>query len=242
MTKESKKITGAAVELFFPRRCPVCFDIVKPRGELICPKCAKSLVPVRNPVCKKCGKPVMNQETEYCFDCVRRHRTFEYNMAVFEYNDCASRSMSAIKYKNKREYLDFYTEAAWYRFKDRIAAVAPELIVPVPVHPARERERGFNQASVLSHGLSRKLPLSVCDNALKRVKKTAPQKELDPSGRLRNLEQAFAPGVISAGIKKVLLVDDIYTTGSTLEACTRVLKHMGVQKVWTLTLFIGGGA
>ena len=64
MTREPKKITGAAVELFFPRRCPVCFDIVKPRGELICPKCAKSLVPVRNPVCKKCGKPVMNQETE----------------------------------------------------------------------------------------------------------------------------------------------------------------------------------
>ncbi len=240
--KKLRKITKTAADLFYPRRCPVCFDIVKPMGELICPECAGKLVPVKNPVCKKCGKMVNHERTEYCLDCAGRERTFEYNLAVFEYNDQASSSMSAIKYKNKREYLDFYREAAWYRFGKRLAVMNPDVIVPVPIHPARRRERGFNQAAILAFGLSEYLKIPVCEKALIRWKKTAPQKELSPIERLRNLRQAFEPGILPPGAKKILLIDDIYTTGSTLEACAQILKIMGARQIYTLTLFIGRGA
>ena len=242
MEKRLQKITGRAADLFFPRRCPVCFDIVKPYGELICPGCAGKLSPVKGPACNKCGKSVGSESEEYCLDCGRHERSFEYNLAVFHYNDCASRSMAGVKYKNKREFLDFYGEAAWLRFERQLRRAAPEVIVPVPVHPSRKRARGFNQAEVLAEKLAAHMAVPVCRGGLVRVKRTAPQKELDPAQRLKNLRQAFAPGKLPAGVSTVLLTDDIYTTGSTLEACARTLKAMGVQKVYTLTLFVGQGA
>lgn len=242
MKRPLQKITGRAADLLFPRRCPVCFDIVTPRGELICPQCAGKLSPVKSPVCKKCGKTVDSETAEYCLDCTRRPKSFEYNLAVFSYNNCASRSMAAVKYKNKREFLDFYGEAAWHRFGRQLQHMAPHILVPVPVHPSRQRARGFNQAQVLADRLADHLGVPVCPGGLARVKKTAPQKDLDPGQRLENLQQAFAPGKIPPGVKTALLVDDIYTTGSTLEACARILRSMGVEKVWALTIFVGRGA
>lgn len=242
MEKMLQKIRAEAVDLLFPRRCPVCFDITSPRGALICPECFGKLTPVKSPVCKKCGKTVDHERMEYCLDCSRHERSFEYNLAVFEYNDWASRSMAAIKYKNKREFLDFYGEAAWGRFAKRLQHIKPQAVVPVPVHPARRRSRGFNQAEILAGKLAGHLQVPMWADALKRVKRTAPQKELDPSQRLKNLEKAFAPGKMPGRVDTVLLVDDIYTTGSTLEACARTLKAMGVEQVFALTLFVGRGA
>lgn len=242
MEKMFRKITAEAADLLFPRRCPVCFDIVQPRGGLICPGCVKKLSLVKNPVCKKCGKAVEHERMEYCLDCSRHRRSFEYNLAVFEYNDCASRSMAAVKYKNKREFLDFYGEAAWARFEKRLVRMNPQAVAPVPVHPGRRRTRGFNQAEILAEKLAARLKAPLCPDALRRVKKTAPQKELDPSQRLKNLEKAFEPGKLPPGAERVLLVDDIYTTGSTLEACAGILISMGAEKVFTLTLFVGRGA
>lgn len=236
------KITAKTIDMLFPRRCPVCFDIVQPSGYLICPSCFLKLSPIKKPSCKKCGKEVIHERIEYCLDCTRHPRSFEYNLPVFRYNHYASLSMSAIKYKNKREFLDFYIEATWHYLGSRCLHINPDLIIPVPVHVSRKRTRGFNQAELLAKGIAVHLQVPICKTALIRKKKTTPQKELDPSGRLKNLEQAFAPGKIPPGIKKVLLVDDIYTTGSTLEACTRILNDMGIDKVYTLTLFIGSGA
>ena len=105
------KITAKAIDMLFPRRCPVCFDIVQPSGYLICPDCLLKLSPIKKPSCKKCGKEVIHERIEYCLDCTRHPRSFEYNLSVFRYNHYASLSMSAIKYKNKREFLDFYIEA-----------------------------------------------------------------------------------------------------------------------------------
>ena len=116
-----------------------------------------------------------------------------------------------------------------------------DVLVPVPVHPSRLRIRGFNQAEELAWRLSEKTGIPVDRSILKRSKKTAPQKSLDPSGRLKNLEQAFTAGHIPPNIHSVILVDDIYTTGSTIEACTRVLKKAGMEHVYFVTIFIGHG-
>ena len=216
----------AALDALYPRRCPVCGEIVTPKGRLICPSCLLRLSPVKSPVCQKCGKEVWSEEIEYCPDCVKHRRSFARGMALFNYTEEAARSMAAVKYKNKREYLDFYAEAAAEKLRQYENREEWQFdgLVPVPVHPARKRKRGFNQAEVLAKRMG--------------------LKELNPDERLRNLQQAFqadAEAIRASGVQNVLLVDDIYTTGSTAEACTRALLSAGIEKVCFFAVCIGQG-
>ena len=237
----NKQMKVWLTDLLFPRRCPVCGDIVLPKGDLICPDCVKKLSFVKQPVCKKCGKEITSAEQEYCLDCTKHKRSFQYGRALVNYDDTAKRSMAAIKYRNKREYLDFYAEAICLRYGKWITHLNADALVPVPVHPSRRRARGFNQAELLADRIGERLGIPVCPDMLVRRKKTAPQKQLNPKERLHNLEEAFAAGDVPAGVKRVILVDDIYTTGSTIEACARALLRAGVENVYFLTICIGRG-
>mgnify|MGYP001851686967 CR=1 FL=1 len=238
------RAADAILGLLFPRRCPVCEKIVVPGGRLICPDCEQKLSPVRPPRCLKCGKEIAAEDREYCQDCSRHPRSFEWGAALFNYNEAASRSMARIKYSGRREYLDFYAKAMAQRLGPALTRMKAQVLVPVPVHPSRLRERGFNQAAELAWRLGELLGLSVDDELLVREKKTARQKDLGPAQRLANLQQAFSvpekrrrAGYIP---EAVILTDDIYTTGSTIEACTRVLKAAGVKRVYFAAVCIGG--
>ena len=234
------------VDCMYPRRCPVCGKIAAPAGRLICPGWAGEWSWIAGPVCKKCGKPVISQQTEYCPDCLRRPGSFEYGIALCRYDDVTRASMAKIKYQGRREYLDFYGAAMAARLGERILAMQPDALVPVPVHPARQRRRGFNQAEILACRLSEGLEeffgitVPVEPNWLVRTKKTLPQKELSPGERRKNLEQAFVARSLPSGVKSVVLIDDIYTTGSTVQACTKVLKKAGVRSVYAAVACIGG--
>lgn len=166
-------------------------------------------------------------------------------MALLNYNKVAKDSMSAIKYKNRREYLDFYAAALDCRFRKKVLRLHVDALVPVPIHPSRRRTRGFNQAEELADRLSDLWNIPVDKKLLIRKKKTAPQRELSPAERLKNLREAFFADPDSgrpAGIPEtVLLVDDIYTTGSTAEACTRALLQAGVKRVFVVVICIGAG-
>ncbi len=233
------------MELIFPRRCPVCGQIVQPSGELICATCFLQLSPVKSPVCRKCGKEVLGDHYEYCPDCMRRQRTFDSGMALFNYNEAARRSMAAIKYKNRREYLDFYGAALSRRFSKIVGHWQADCLIPVPIHPSRRRQRGFNQAEELAKRLEKSWNIPVCSQILIRNRKTVPQRDLNPSERLKNLREAFrlhpdcCKNLVHFFPKTVILIDDIYTTGSTIEACARVLKAAGVQRVYFLVVCIG---
>lgn len=143
------RLYAGFLDLLYPRRCPVCSEIVMPKGNLICPDCMEKLAFVRCPVCKCCGKEIVNPEAEYCFDCTRHPHSFDSGMALINYNDTASRSMALIKYHGCREYLDFYSEAMFRRFGPAICRLSPDCIIPVPVHKSRLKKRGFNQAQEL---------------------------------------------------------------------------------------------
>lgn len=229
------------LDILFPRRCPVCGEITEPAGSLICPSCFRELSFVKSPTCKKCGKEIASETMEYCEDCISHRHIFEYGVALLNYNETARTSMAQIKYKNKREYLDFYGEALATRYEKQIRRMQVDVIVPVPVHRSRRRRRGFNQAELLAEVMGERLGLPVEADTLVRTKKTLPQKELSAGDRLRNLSGAFRVGNISADIRSVLLVDDIYTTGSTIEACARVLKKAGVEHVYFAVICTGGG-
>lgn len=229
------------LNILFPRRCPVCGEIVKPAGRLICPTCFRELSFVKSPICKKCGKEIEDETMEFCEDCMAYRHAFEYGMALFNYNDVAKNSMVQIKYHNKREYLDFYGTALAVRFEREIRKMNVDAIIPVPVHPSRRRKRGFNQAEVLAKILGDRLGIPVKPELLKRTKKTLPQKELTAGERLKNLSGAFQAETIPADVRRVLLVDDIYTTGSTVEACTRVLKASGAETIYFVVICMAGG-
>lgn len=241
MQKIIKSCYDGAINILFPRCCPVCGRIVFPKGSLICPGCMKRFSWVRRPTCKRCGKEVISDTMEYCYDCTKHRRSYEYGLSLINYDDIASRSMSRIKYNNKREYLDFYGEAIRRKLGTRLMHMNADVLIPVPVHPSRLKTRGFNQAEELAARLSSYLNLPVCTSILNRSRKTAPQKSLDPSGRLKNLEQAFSVSKIPSQIHSAILVDDIYTTGSTIEACARSLKKAGMSRVYFVTIFIGHG-
>lgn len=231
----------AAADLLFPRRCPVCGGVAMPKGRLICPACLKQLSFVSSPACTKCGKEIGSREQEYCADCIRRKKSFTRGFALLNYDSRAAVSMAAVKYHNKREYLDFYARAAALRFGKQFRQAGIQVIVPVPVHASRLKARGFNQAAVLAEKLSAELGIP-WEELLIRVKKTDPQKSLGSAERLKNLRGAFEAEQEAGKWERVLLVDDIYTTGSTAEICSRALLKTGVKQVFVFAVCIGHGA
>ena len=112
------------LDFLFPRRCPVCGEITSPAGSLICPSCFLKLSFVKPPVCKKCGKEIMDETMEYCSDCMGHFHAFESGVALLNYDETARTVMAQIKYKNKREYLDFFGAAMAKRYGMAVARMA----------------------------------------------------------------------------------------------------------------------
>lgn len=229
------------LDILFPRRCPVCGKITEPAGSLICPACFQKLSFVTSPVCKICGKEIEDEQTELCGDCLAHRHAFEYGVSLLNYDGTARHAMAQVKYGNKREYLDFFGAALAVRYGKTIRRMQVDAIVPVPVHNARRRARGFNQAEVLAEIVGRRLGIPVRPELLKRTKRTKPQKNLSAAERLKNLTDAFSAGKLPREIRSVLVVDDIYTTGSTMEACARALKTAGAKRVYFAVICSTGG-
>lgn len=243
-TTSAPQSTGASaakqwlLSVLFPRRCPVCEEIVSPRGALICPDCERQLHFLTEPTCQICGREILADDEELCESCKRHRFLFKRSIALVAYDDVAARSISRIKYTGAREFLDYYGREAVRRRGDELRRMQIDAIVPVPVHPSRKRKRGYNQATVLAEVMGAELGVPVYEAALYRRKKTAASKELNAAERLKNLMSAFYAGPISQDLRRVLLVDDIFTTGATMESCTRTLLAAGVEEVYCFALAI----
>ena len=234
------KVRYRLIDSVFPRRCPVCEEIAE-RGHTICKSCIKKLSFVSEPVCMKCGREIASESDEFCFDCSQREKSFEYGRALLNYDELSRRIAVQIKYKNKREYIKPFAKMIAARYKKRIALMKADCLVPVPVHPARFKNRGYNQAELLADSISKIIDVPVRNDILIRRKNTLAQKELSPDERLKNLESAFAiSDKYEKDVRTAIIIDDIYTTGSTIEACTRVLKMAGVRKVYYISMCIAG--
>lgn len=232
------KIHSEILSILFPRRCPVCEEIVSPRGALICPDCERKLHFLTEPTCQICGREILADDEELCESCKRHRFLFKRSIALVGYDDVAARSISRIKYTGAREFLDYYGREAVRRRGDELRRMQIDAIVPVPVHPSRKRKRGYNQATVLAEVMGAELGLPVYEAALYRRKKTAASKELNAAERLKNLMSAFYAGPIPQDLRRVMLVDDIFTTGATMESCTRTLLAAGVEEVYCFALAI----
>lgn len=234
--KRVRKILRKPVDLIFPLRCPVC-DRPVPFPELICPECRKKLRYVAGPRCLKCGKHIRDDRQEYCRGCRTAPHKFEAGRGIFVYRSAAE-SMYRFKYAKRQEYARFYGQQIAEKAGGIIKKWKPDALVPVPIHSTKKRERGYNQAALLAEETGRILNIPVESRLLLRVKKTLPQKALSDDERQNNLKKAFKISRNDVKLKTVIIIDDIYTTGSTIDACAETLKEAGVEKVYFITAAI----
>ncbi len=207
----------------------------------ICDKCKEEITYIEEPCCKKCGKPVRYEEQEYCYDCEKKPFSYDQGRSVWLHKGMVKHSIYQFKYHNKRAYARVYAREAYRLYGELIKHWRPEVIIPVPLHRRRRRQRGYNQAEILAREFSKLCAILMSKKIVKRYRYTSPQKKLDRGQRSRNLRDAFKVTEHLGQVKRVLIVDDIYTTGSTIDAIARELKEKGVQKVWFFTISIGQG-
>lgn len=225
------------MDMLYPRRCPVCHDIAVPGGGRICSACREKLKPITGPKCFRCSKPLRGEEQEYCKDC-RKPRLFDQGIGIFPYGSVLQESLFKLKYGKRQEYGDFYGQIAAVYSREIIRNWGVEVMIPIPLHRKRMEKRGYNQAELIAEALGRALHIPVDSRLMKRKVNTRPQKELNSRERKQNMKDAFLLKGENR-YRRVLLVDDIYTTGSTIEAAAELLKRHGTEKVFFLTIAIG---
>ena len=187
--------------------------------------------PILGARCKKCGKPVGSEE-EFCRDCSRTRHSFDRGFAPYGYHGELEASLMRFKYHERQEYAGFYAHAAFFYVGKQIQRRNPEVLVPVPLHPARQRQRGYNQAEVFAEKAGRRNGTShECPPDPPCEKNKTPE-------RAWSRRAAEKPGGAFALAKpgqmkycRILLVDDIYTTGSTVDAIASLLKVNGAEQV-----------
>jgi ComF family protein len=230
-------------DYLYPNRCPVCGEIITPRGHIVCPSCINTFQVIKDPKCLKCGKPLEQEEQEYCFDCTKSNFHYNRGYALWIYDKNVRKSIANFKFHNRREYSKYYVHELLQYYREEIIKIAPEVLIPVPLHKSKLRERGFNQANLLAREISKSVGIPVAENYLVRCHKTKAQKRLNDRERAKNLYGAFDVNPIysTAPYGKVMLVDDIYTTGRTIDACAKVLLLTGVKEINFISLSIGKG-
>ena len=226
------------LEILYPARCPVCHGIVQGKDG-ICPSCRKRLHYIKEPKCKKCGKEIEKDEQEYCRDCQRFVHAYDKGASVFAYDPVMRRSVSMFKYHNRREYAKVYAREMYNHCTRFLKMCAPDVILPVPIHKHKKRQRGFNQAELVAKELGKLMNVPVDAEYLLRVEKTTPQKELTRQQRKVNLRKAFAIRETGKYYERILLIDDIYTTGATIDAISETLRENQSKFIFFLTICVG---
>lgn len=232
-------LTRNAIDLLYPRRCMICHGPA-PWGEYICPECEPKLPVIESRRCRKCGKPVEDFEA-LCPDCEKNPHQYDRGIGIYRYDSVMREAVSYLKYKGRREYGEAMGIYAAESARSELMTWNPEIIVPIPIHPARLRERGYNQAEVIARAVSEESGIRMVPDALQRKDTTSAMKNLSVRERYSNLSKVLVAGPGLSGIRSALIVDDIYTTGATVDAGARVLRDAGISRIYFLSVCIGGG-
>ena len=202
-------------------------------------ECIKKISYIKEPRCKKCGKPIRYKEQECCLDCQRKNFSYQQGRSLWVHKGVVPWSIYQFKYHNRRIYGEFYAQELYHLYGEKIRQWGIDVIVPVPLHPKKRRMRGYNQTEIIAKHLSKMTGIPMEKNWIYRVRYTEPQKKLNNKERKKNLEHAFAIKKISKEYQNVLLIDDIYTTGSTIDTIAKQLLEKCNKKTWFLTISIG---
>ena len=217
------------LDALLPPRCVGCGR----RGAEVCERCIEAMRPLGPNVCPRCGMPSAGGRV--CRRCVGRETPLRAVLAHYPFEGAIRAAILAFKYRARTRLARFLSSALDAALVTRPLTV--DLVVPVPLTRRRQQTRGFNQAELLAAPLAARHGWELAPDALERVRETARQTELPARERLRNVAGAFAvaqPQRLAR--KRVLLVDDVCTTGATLAACAGPLLEAGAEGVWGIVV------
>ncbi|MBR1756510.1 MAG: ComF family protein [Alphaproteobacteria bacterium] len=230
------------INTILPPRCIRCGKILSERNGL-CADCFQKINFVAEPYCARCGVPFVSQSEQYnsigqlCGACLHEKRpVFALRRFAFVYDDEAKNLVLGFKFLDKTNYAEVLANMLRRAGAD-IWQQQPDLLIPVPIHRRRLLERKYNQSALLARELAKQTGITAEYSALQRVRHTVPQVQLSGQARRHNLKHAFdVKSVQKIKGKKVVLIDDVETTGATLNECAKALKKAGASKIYALTL------
>lgn len=231
----------ALLNWFYPKRCISCArDLAFDSSRYLCAGCWEGIRPLPEPLCIRCGDHLPDGGM-HCFFCKHEKIYFTMVRSFSKFDGALRESIHQFKYKG-RDYLcaelSLLLVPIWNRYTE---IQKSDIVVPVPLHSSSLRERGYNQSGLLAREFVSQTgttgSIQLIENALVRVKKTKSQTVLSKSERFSNMESAFQAAKPEAlKDKAVLLIDDVCTTGATLNECAKTLKKAGAKEVYGLTL------
>jgi len=230
---------SALLDFFFPPLCHVCRKFIPQAGRLhVCRPCREAIPAIIRPYCPVCGVPFHGAGNDHaCGACLKEPPSFDAARAAIVHAGPGRNLIHAFKYNGKTHLRRPLGLLAVEQLTGFIAERGPDLVVPVPLHPRRLAERGYNQAVLLGELLAREWHIPLLRRGMRRIRWTEPQISLTADQRRANVRGAFAvAGVSAVSGRRVLLVDDVFTTGSTVEECAKVLKRAGAAEVLVVTV------
>jgi len=224
-----KQLRHEVTDFFFPRTCMGCGKV----GDFICISCSRKMSRILPPLCQRCGRP--ESCGAYCAECWGPKSSLDAVRSVFIFDGIVRQAVHELKYRNLRAVSGCLAAFMSRYFMEY--GLTGDVLVPVPLHEKRLRERGYNQSLLLAAELSKQLSLAVNPSLMKRVRNTGPQARSSSVYERRvNMEKTFVCTSGEAAGRDIVIIDDVCTSGATLESCATALKVAGANRVLGFTL------
>lgn len=228
MLSHVSEIIEKAYDFLYPKRCVGCGR----EGEFICSSCQKQLSPVGQSVCYRCGTSLSSGSV--CSGCADWEAKIDGIRSAFRFDGVAREAVHQLKYRNLRAIAPIMARIMLPCFLEY--HIPGEVIIPIPLHSKRLKERGYNQGLLLAKELGKIIGLQVDENSLKKLRHTSPQaRTASLEERRSNINDAFSCGTGNLRGIRVILIDDVTTSGATMDACAAALKKAGAASVWGFT-------
>jgi len=226
------------LHFFFPPICTLCGDRLAASDQIICDRCRLEMTQILEPLCHRCGNPAVERTADSCRLCKKIKPAFDCARAAAFYRGPGELLVRELKYNEHHELAPVMARLMFLCWQRMLPFESFDAVVPVPLHPVRLRERGFNQADLIAAPLAELAGKPLIGDAVARIRPTPSQTALPFNERMDNVRGAFEP-VVGAdslvGGKSVVLIDDVCTTGATGSACAAALKKAGADRVVLLT-------
>lgn len=234
--KSFRSLIDGALDLVFGSLCFLCREAAPPGGGGLCKSCCETMAPIAGELCPVCGALDKTGEDSACPGCISEPRVFDSARAYTEYAGLARETVLAFKYGGKPGLARAIANLMADWAAEIVREEGSEVLVPVPLHGERLKERGYNQAALLAARLAGPLGLPVDYATLRRLRPTARQSDLERADRFLNVKDAFGfSGTKPFEKRSVVLLDDVLTTGATASECAKALKEGGAKRVMVLT-------
>lgn len=222
------------IDFLLPPQCPICRKKVL-ENNTVCGVCFSKLTFISNTVCQKCGAPLPYEQAKLCVHCLEKMPAYDKALSVLKYDETSKALILPFKHTDFIEITPLLAKWMNQRGKDLISNC--DCIVPVPLHFYRLLKRKYNQSALLAKELAKMNNKEYLPQCLKRCRYTKSQGHMNPKQRKKNVKNAFKiTNPLSVRDRNILLIDDVMTTGATINECTKTLKKAGAKSVYVLSL------